>query len=69
MTANIPLCRDCKHALDERRPIGSGPAILTCNRYRSLADGQTRIACDAARNFRCGIAGIGFEPKSEGAAQ
>ena len=66
MSAALPFCRDCKHAHDERRPARSGPAILTCTRYRSLADGVTRIACDAVRNFRCGLAGTGFEPKDEG---
>jgi hypothetical protein len=63
MNAGVPLCVDCRHAHDERRPAGSGPAILTCHRYRSLADGKTRIPCDAVRNFRCGLAGTGFEPK------
>jgi hypothetical protein len=60
---NLPFCKDCHHAHNERRPVRSGPAILTCDRYRSLADGKTRIPCDAVRNFRCGIQGLGFEPK------
>src|SRR3954454_23978240 len=63
MSAALPLCRDCKHAHDERRPARSAPPILTCDRYRSLADGVTRIACDAARNLRCGLAATGFEAK------
>ena len=45
----VPFCVDCRHAHDERRPLGSGPVILTCNRFRSLADGVTRISCDAVR--------------------
>lgn len=64
-----PFCIDCRHSFDERRPAGSGPPILTCDRYRSLADGKTRIACDAVRNFRCGLQGISFEPKDTGATQ
>ena len=47
MSAALPFCRDCKHAHDERRPARSGPAILTCTRYRSLADGVNshRLRC------------------------
>jgi hypothetical protein len=69
MNAGVPLWVDCRHAHDERRPAGSGPAIRTCNRFRSLADGVTRIACDAVRNFRCGLAGTGLEAKDEGSAR
>jgi hypothetical protein len=62
--ATVPLCVDCRHIYDERRPIGSGPPILFCDRYRSFADGKTRLACDAVRNFRCGLSGTGFELKA-----
>jgi hypothetical protein len=58
----VPLCVDCQHVHDER--LAPGPPILFCDRYRSLADGKTRLPCDAVRNFRCGLAGTGFEPKA-----
>ena len=69
MTARLPLCADCRHSHDERRPTGSGPAMVTCARYRSLADGLTRVPCDAVRNFRCGLAGIGCESKLDGSLE
>ena len=59
---NIPICRDCAHAFVELS--NERPPIYLCNRYRSLADGVTRISCDAVRHFRCGIQAIGFEPKN-----
>lgn len=65
----LPVCQHCLHAPDERRPAGSGLLILTCDCYRSLADGVTRIPCDAVRNFRCGIQASGFESKGKGAAK